>query len=131
MNIPDILAECMDLDQQVLTGEPDSKLIEKLADAHRRLADVLENTDESEVQKLHASDEVKKQILSEKHILPVLGSKSEYDAVTLLTTFSCFMLSQRNGEKMHSGKYMNSVKRIHELVNAYYGKDPESAKGCS
>lgn len=131
MDIVQILKECMDLDQQALAGEPDSGLIEELVDAHRNLADLLDSTEESAIKDLQTSEQVRKQFLSEKHLLSLFGSKSEYDAVTLLTTFSCFMLSQRNGEKIHSGKYMSSVKQIHELVNAYYGKDPKTAKSCS
>lgn len=67
-------------------------------------------------------EEMKKQILSEKQLLPVFGSKSDFDRVTFLTTFTCYLLSRKEGEKMHSRKYMEDVKRVHQQVNIYYGK---------
>lgn len=131
MDILSGLEQCMTLDEKVLGNESDSEAAADLVSAHLALSNQIKQTDEAEISALQTCDEVKKQLLSEKQLIPVLGAKGDYEMVTLMTTFSCFLLSRKSGEKMHSGKYMSDVRKLHEVVNLYYGKDPKTAKSCS
>lgn len=131
MDFLSVLEQCMALDEKALEGGNDSETAKELVNIHLALSSQMKQTDEAEISALSVPDEVKKQILSEKQLIQVLGAKGDYKMVTLLTTFSCFLLSRKRGDKMHSGKYMSDVRKLHEAVNLYYGKDPKTAGSCS
>lgn len=132
IDLIDVIENCKRLDRNVLVKpDDDPDLRELLVKEHLVLADLLEQMSEDEFDELDLSNEDRQQILSEKQLLNVFGSKGEYETVNFLTTFTCFLLSRQNGEGMHSRKYMDDVKEIHRAVNLYYGKDPDAARSCS
>lgn len=71
-----------------------------------------------------------RQILAEKNLLPVLG-RTEEQRADLLSTFACYFLSAREGETPHSPLYMRRTRQLHQILAAFYGRDPRKAPGCT
>lgn len=155
MGIISVLKRCVELDKSVLRGTegkdsaaPQS-VMDELVSAHLELAEELGKMEKSDFDGPDPADmqgkmeenaaagetelpgEMRKLLLSEKKLLPTFAAKGDYEVVTLLTTFSCFVLARQEGEQMHSRRYMENVKRVHTQVNLYYGRDPKSARSCS
>lgn len=128
----DCIDSCVEMERQ-LQAQPDAEtaaLSKEFVDAHLALADEFLRTSENEIRNLHLTQQQISSLVSEKNILPVFTARGEVSVVTFLSTFSCFWLSMENHEPMHSRRYMDNVKRVHRLVNKYYGKDPAAATGC-
>lgn len=129
LNLEETLRACMKQDARVLAEEePSLEEAEKLRVCHLALKEAFSAADEGTIASLFPDEEDRRQILSEKTLLGIF--RTEYDVVTALTTFSCFFLSQEEGESLHSARYMENVKTLHGAVNLAYGKDPKEAKGC-
>jgi hypothetical protein len=130
MKLEDVLRVCMEQDARILQdAEPDKEECDRLRSCHLQLKGALERAGEDEISRTRLTTEEKRELLSEKQLLGIFHT--EYDTVTALTTFTCFLLSREEGEKPHSRKYMADVKTLHQAVNTAFGIDPEKAKGCN
>lgn len=129
----DCIDSCVEMERQ-LQSQPDAEetaLSKDFIDAHLKLSEEFLRTSEDEIRNLHLPQQQISSLVSEKDILPVFTARGEVSVVTFLSTFSCFWLSMENHEPIHSRAYMDNVKRVHRLVNTYYGKDPADAAGCA
>ena len=98
---------CVALDRRLLGAgdkNPPREELEQFVDAHKHLADAFQDSNGDEIRLM--------------------------ELITYMTTFSCFWMSEEDGEPMHSAVYMRNAKRLHEFVNIYFGRDPSEARGC-
>ena len=125
-SLMEALNVCVALDRRLLGAgdkNPPREELEQFVDAHKHLAgDEIRLMDIDSAQKL--------QLENERQLMPVFISQSEFGLITYMTTFSCFWMSEEDGEPMHSAVYMRNAKRLHEFVNIYFGRDPSEARGC-
>lgn len=132
-SLMEALNVCVALDRRLLgAGEkvPSSEELAQFVDAHKRLADAFQDSDGDEIRLMDIDSTQKLQLENERQLMPVFISQSEFGLITYMTTFSCFWMSEEDGEPMHSAVYMRNAKRLHEFVNIYFGRDPSEARGC-
>ena len=132
-SLMEALNVCVALDRRLLGAgdkNPPREELEQFVDAHKHLADAFQESNGDEIRLMDIDSAQKLQLENERQLMPVFISQSEFGLITYMTTFSCFWMSEEDGEPMHSAVYMRNAKRLHEFVNIYFGRDPSEARGC-
>lgn len=132
-SLMEALNVCVALDRRLLGAgdkNPPREELEQFVDAHKHLADAFQDSNGDEIRLMDIDSAQKLQLENERQLMPVFISQSEFGLITYMTTFSCFWMSEEDGEPMHSAVYMRNAKRLHEFVNIYFGRDPPEARGC-
>ena len=132
-SLMEALNVCVALDRRLLGAgdkNPPRDELEQFVDAHKHLADAFQDSNGDEIRLMDIDSAQKLQLENERQLMPVFISQSEFGLITYMTTFSCFWMSEEDGEPMHSAVYMRNAKRLHEFVNIYFGRDPSEARGC-
>lgn len=132
-SLMEALNVCVALDRRLLGAgdkNPPREELEQFVDAHKHLADAFQDSNGDEIRLMDIDSAQKLQLENERQLMPVFISQSEFGLITYMTTFSCFWMSEEDGEPMHSAVYMRNAKRLHEFVNIYFGRDPFEARGC-